>query len=93
MNEDSPDSGNGNQNPEKKGAAVIEKTLSVLFEPESVIEVRAIGDFAAHSGYFDDHSLLAAKAWMVGRLSDVSGVYVTLNEINPDLLSRRANRI
>ncbi|WFN37955.1 hypothetical protein L1994_02350 [Methanomicrobium antiquum] len=72
---------------------MIEKTLSVLFEPESVIEVRAIGDFAAHSGYFDDHSLLAAKAWMVGRLSDVSGVYVTLNEINPDLLSRRANRI
>ncbi|MBN2734802.1 MAG: hypothetical protein JXQ82_08105 [Methanomicrobiaceae archaeon] len=75
------------------GAAEIKRAVSVLFDPESVVEVRAIGDFAAHSGYFDDHEILAQKAATVDRLNDVSGVYVTLNEINPDLLSRRANRI
>ncbi|WOF17336.1 hypothetical protein F1737_08805 [Methanoplanus sp. FWC-SCC4] len=74
-------------------AAEIKKTLSVLFEKRDVVEIRAIGDFSTHSGYFDDHSLLAEKAQNIDRLTDVSGVYTTLNKVNPALLSRRANRI
>ena len=71
----------------------IKKALSLLFSPDAVVEVRAIGDFSVHSGYFDDHNLLVEKAGVVDMFNDVSGVYVTLNEVNPDLLARRANRI
>jgi len=69
------------------------ETLGALFEEGAVVEVRALTDFATHSGYFDDHAILAERAATLDTLTDVQGVYVTLNEVNPALLSRRANRI
>ncbi|KQC03542.1 MAG: hypothetical protein APR53_04945 [Methanoculleus sp. SDB] len=71
----------------------IRNLLSLLFPAGGVVEVRALGEYATHSGYFDDFDALAEKAAFLDRLDEVQGVYVTLNEVNPALLSRRANRI
>ena len=46
-----------------------------------------------HSGYFNDFDLLTEKAESLDGLPDVAGIYVTLNTINPALLSRRSNRV
>ena len=45
------------------------------------------------SGYFDDPEKLADKVEILNSNPDIQGIYVTLNEVNPILLSRRANRI
>jgi len=73
-------------------AEEIVQALSLLFKPGQVIEVRAIIEEGMASGYFDDQDALA-KA--IGPLdaSGTAGIYVTLNDVNPALLSRRANRI
>ena len=65
----------------------------VLFEPGQVIEVRAITDDGMASGYFDDPEQLAERVDALDTLPGVQGIYVTVNEVNPALLSRRANRI
>jgi len=77
--------------------ADVKRALDVLKEPGHVVELRALDVSepsyrAPHtvSGYFDDFDRLAAEAV---RLSPCArGVYVTLNEIEPDLLARAANR-
>jgi hypothetical protein len=71
----------------------ILRTLQVLSAPGQVIEVRAITDDGIASGYFDDPALLAAAVEPLDSLPTVQGIYVTLNEVTPALLSRRANRI
>ena len=58
-----------------------------------VVEVRALADGATHSGYFDDHTLLAEQVEALDADPAVAGIYVTLNDVNPALLARRANRI
>ena len=60
---------------------------------DGVIEVRALADGATHSGYFDDHTLLAEQVEALDADPAVAGIYVTLNAVNPALLARRANRI
>ncbi len=72
---------------------VIRDTLSLLFSDGDVVELRALGDGGVHSGYFSDFDVLADRARAMDAFRDVSGVYVTLNEVNPALLSRRANRV
>ncbi len=69
------------------------QAAQVLFAPGQVIEVRAITDEGMASGYFDDPEKLAAAVDPLDGLPTVQGIYVTLNEVNPALLSRRANRI
>ncbi len=73
-------------------AEEIGRALSLLFTPGQVIEIRAITEEGMASGYFDDQDALARA---VGPLdaSGTAGIYITLNEVNPALLSRRANRI
>ena len=68
--------------------------LQLLAPPGGVFEVRALGDRTA-SGYFDaDHLEQAAKAIeALDAAGTYSGIYVTLNPVNPALLSRRSNRI
>ncbi len=65
----------------------------VLFLPGQVVEVRALMDEGMASGYFDDLEKLADQVDTLDGLPGVQGIYVTLNEVNPALLSRRANRI
>ena len=67
--------------------------LSVLFKPGQLIEVRAITDDGVASGYFNDPAALVKAVSPLDTLPGVQGIYVTLNEVNPALLSRRANRI
>jgi hypothetical protein len=74
---------------------MIREALDALFLPGQVIEIRALRVDGKKnntaSGYFDDFDLAteAAERFEVR----CSGVYVTLNEVNPALLSRRQNRI
>ncbi|MCX6700969.1 MAG: hypothetical protein NTV68_13805 [Methanomicrobiales archaeon] len=71
----------------------LTSSASVLFAPDHVIEVRVITDDGMASGYFDSHQELAEKVSVLDGVLNVQGIYVTLNEVNPSLLSRRANRI
>ncbi|RXE56042.1 hypothetical protein ABH15_07555 [Methanoculleus taiwanensis] len=64
-----------------------------VIAPEGVVEVRALAENAVHSGYFDDRTELAARVEVLDADPTVGGIYVTLNPVNPALLSRRANRI
>jgi hypothetical protein len=64
----------------------------VLFTPSQVVELRAIfKNGRVDSGYFDDFSLLAESAAALDKYADVSGVYWTLNPVNPDCLHRAKN--
>ncbi len=71
----------------------IRGTLSLLFSEGAIVELRALGDGGVHSGYFTDFDALAERANAMDTFSGVHGIYVTLNEVNPALLSRRANRV
>jgi hypothetical protein len=71
----------------------IRDALSLLFSEDDVVELRALGDGGVHSGYFNDFDALAKKANAMDAFRDIAGIYVTLNEVNPALLSRRANRV
>lgn len=55
------------------------------------MELRGFSGKKTVSGYFDDHEALAREA----KNLDQEGfqVYVTLNEVNPDLLARAVNRV
>nr|MBA2350935.1 hypothetical protein [Burkholderiales bacterium] len=77
-------------------ADAILRTLSVLFNPDDVIELRALstrGRKQTPAGYFDrEHRfLLVSEAVRLNRQG--IAVYATLNTINPLLHSRYANRI
>jgi hypothetical protein len=61
--------------------------------PGQVIEIRALTDQFTHSGYFNDLDALVRSVEPLDADTSVHGIYVTLNEVNPALLSRRANRI
>jgi len=71
----------------------VKRTLATLFPDGGVVEIRALTDHSVHSGYFDNFDTLAEKAANLDTLPEVTGVYVTLNTVDPALLSRRANRV
>ncbi|HWQ64630.1 MAG TPA: hypothetical protein VN429_09465 [Methanospirillum sp.] len=71
----------------------IRSACSILFEQGQTVEVRLIGKRGTASGYYDDFDKLSADAVSFDNRGEYSGIYVTLNPVNPDLLARRANRI
>lgn len=81
--------------------AVVTDWLRLLVEPDGVVELRALKCQAINyrkphtrSGFFDGGHLeeMARRAVILSR--DVSpGVYLTLNPVHRDLLSRRCNRV
>jgi len=71
----------------------IRRAVELLAPDGGVIEVRALADGATHSGYFDDYERLARAVEALDADPSVAGIYVTLNDVNPALLARRANRI
>lgn len=82
-------------------AAIAKMTewLRLLVEPESVCELRVLGVESSYgkphteSGYYDtDHLADMAKA-ALGISRRAKGVYLTLNPLDADLLSRRCNRL
>ncbi|MCA1917192.1 hypothetical protein [Methanospirillum hungatei] len=70
----------------------IRQALSLLFQEGSVVELRALGE-RTHYGYYTDHDKLARDAAILDSTPGMSGIYVTLNRVNPVLISRCANRI
>jgi hypothetical protein len=71
----------------------IQRTLRVLFPQGGLREVRIpkAGREGTISGYFNDWQALT-KA-VAGLNAQYPGIYVTLNDINPDLLARSVNRL
>lgn len=74
----------------------IRRALVVLFAPDDIIELRAFakrGRKRTDAGYFDgDHrEELVQHAVRLNR--EGASVYVVVNRINPQLISRYANRI
>jgi hypothetical protein len=72
---------------------LLRDTIARIAGPGQVVEVRALTDQFTHSGYFNDPALLVRAVEPLDADNSVHGIYVTLNEVNPALLSRRANRI
>jgi len=72
---------------------LLRDAVTRLAGPGQVVEVRALTDQFTHSGYFSDHDALIRAVEPLDTDNSVHGIYVTLNEVNPALLSRRANRI
>jgi hypothetical protein len=77
--------------------ALVRQALSHLILPGAVFEVRAVGaQFKGNhlkrtiSGYFNNVSDCLTQ---LSRLSSAEGIYITLNPVEPALLSRRANRL
>ncbi|PLS85235.1 MAG: hypothetical protein CYG60_13755 [Actinobacteria bacterium] len=70
--------------------AEVRRSLGILFDDGSVVEMRAFGPSGdILSGYYDDHDILARKAWQLDRCG--YQVYVTLNEIGPAFSERVLN--
>jgi hypothetical protein len=73
--------------------AEIERAISLLFDPGDVAEVRILSTSArVVSGYFDDHTAMAS-AIVRADAQYKTGIYWTLNRINPALLGRAYNRL
>jgi hypothetical protein len=63
------------------------QAANALFAPSQVVELRALfKNGRVDSGYFDDFELLVEAAVKLDERADVSGVYWTLNPVNPDCL-------
>lgn len=76
----------------KADIAEIRRVFGLLFEPGQVTELRVLKTKRGTvSGYFDDLDKMARAAASLSGKSP--GVYATLNPVNPDLLSRAANRV
>lgn len=77
--------------PDKSDPAEIARALSLLVEPGSVVELRALNSpRGTISGYFAD---MGAMAQAAATWSGVAkAVYFTLNPVSPDLLARACNR-
>lgn len=69
----------------------IRKAVGVLSRPGAVVELRAFRGNKSMSGYFDDHEELVEWAEHLDR--ERYSVYITLNEVDPDLLARAANTV
>jgi hypothetical protein len=79
---------------EDKNYSKIYDAAQLLFSPSQVVELRAIfKNGRVDSGYFDDFDLLAEAAASLDRRPEVTGVYWTLNPVNPDCLHRAKNHV
>ena len=69
----------------------VVRALRLLHRPGAVVEVRALGTWKTRSGYFDDFGAAAQAAVELDRQE--YQVYLNLNEVDPALLARAANRV
>lgn len=70
-----------------------ERALALLFKTGQVVELRAILETGyMASGYFDDMAKLASASEKM-EAGRAQGIYVTLNEVDPNLIARSANRM
>ncbi|MEX2169674.1 MAG: YfjI family protein [Pirellulales bacterium] len=77
------------QDAAKSDSKEIERAVKLLFSPGSVVEVRCLTGKRTTGGYFNDYAALVKAAAGI----TTGNVYITINEVDPALLARRANRI
>ncbi len=75
------------------GLAGVLAGIRLLTSPGSVFEIRSIGSEGIGSGYYNDPVKAANDVLLLEQDLHISGIYLTLNEVNAVLLARRANRI
>lgn len=75
------------------GFAGVLAGIKHLVSPGSIFEIRSIGSDGVGSGYYNDPEKAAHDILALEQDLRISGFYLTLNEVNPVLLARRANRI
>jgi hypothetical protein len=69
----------------------IERSINVLFNQDQVIEVRVIRiNEDIRSGFYTNREKLCHDVAATDADTTVKGVYVVLNEINPDILKERS---
>ncbi len=68
----------------------IKLSLSFLFEPDQLVELRALGrrKGEVRSGYFRNFEHMAGIAEELDKSGEFKGIYVVLNRISPSLYSR-----
>lgn len=82
----------------------LQRTWELFKVPNAVVEVRALGVSGKHrawdgytshtvTGYFDDGEAFVEAVSALDAASRASGIYITLNPVNPDLLARANNRL
>ncbi len=71
----------------------ILSALTILSRPEQVVETRIILQDGIGSGYYNNPEKLAEAVSVLDSNPQIRGIYITLNEMKPALLARRANRI
>ncbi|MDD3906418.1 MAG: phage/plasmid primase, P4 family [Candidatus Omnitrophica bacterium] len=71
------------------------ESLSILFEPGDVVELRALGKRRneVQSGYFKDFAKLSEVARMLDITNEQKGIYLILNQINPALYARSPDKL
>jgi P4 family phage/plasmid primase-like protien len=71
------------------------ESISLLFEPGDVIELRALGKRKneVQSGYFKNFEKLSEQARILDVTNEQKGIYLVLNQINPALYARSPDKI
>jgi len=71
------------------------ESLSILFEPGDVVELRALGKRKneVQSGYFKDFAKLSEVARTLDVTNEQKGIYVVLNQVNPALYARSPDKL
>lgn len=79
----------------KPDAAQIMRAVSLLHGPDGIVELRAFpkGRKRVDAGYFDGKHREVFAAEAVRLNAQGAAVYFTLNELDPQLLARYANRV
>ena len=72
---------------------IVKQTLSILFDQNQVVEVRALANNATYSGYFNNMDKIVTDVYKLDSVPLIKGIYIVLNEIDPSLHARRANRL
>jgi len=73
----------------------VRETLQTLFESGSVFKVRILdaGPNGTVSGYFNDPDKVISEVAKWDGKPDIAAIYVTLNQLPPELLARAKNRL
>jgi KaiC/GvpD/RAD55 family RecA-like ATPase len=83
---------------ENSAERLIRASVAVLLSPDQIVELRALGVKqwngweSTASGYFNSPESLV-RAAIETEEQDAKAVYITLNAVDPRLLSRRNNRV
>ncbi len=59
--------------------------LNILFSPGDTIEIRILNKFQTVFGYFRNFSEAARQVYRYDESGEYTGIYVTLNQVSPDL--------